>query len=191
MDDSHVAAQSSSPRENETDAELAARFQREALPLLDPLYRGALALTGDRSEAEDLLQETMINAYRQLGSLPESTNLRASLYRALTTAYLSICRAGHHQLAECPTDTTTDRPPPGFMKALVAAHDDLILGFTMIGPETGEVMAAVQMTILAGLPYTRLRDAIQAHPTMAEGLGALFSNVPQPIHGPTTPRLKG
>jgi pyruvate/2-oxoglutarate dehydrogenase complex dihydrolipoamide dehydrogenase (E3) component len=53
------------------------------------------------------------------------------------------------------------------MKALVAAHDDLILGFTMIGPEAGEVMAAVQMTILVGLPYTR----------MAEGLGALFSNV--------------
>jgi pyruvate/2-oxoglutarate dehydrogenase complex dihydrolipoamide dehydrogenase (E3) component len=73
------------------------------------------------------------------------------------------------------------RPPighhPGFMKALLPAHVDLILGFTMIGPEVGEVMAAVQMTILAGLPYTRLRDAILTHPTMSEGLGALFSDV--------------
>ena len=66
----------------------------------------------------------------------------------------------------------------GFMKALVAARDDRILGFTMIGSEAGEVMASVQMAMLAGLPYTDLRDAILAHPTMAEGLGSLFSNVP-------------
>ena len=62
------------------------------------------------------------------------------------------------------------------MKALVGARDDRILGFTMIGPEAGEVMASVQMAMLAGLPYTDLRDAILAHPTMAEGLGSLFSN---------------
>lgn len=66
----------------------------------------------------------------------------------------------------------------GFMKALVAARDDHILGFTMIGSEAGEVMAVVQMAMLAGLPYTDLRDAVLAHPTMAEGLGPLFSNVP-------------
>jgi len=66
----------------------------------------------------------------------------------------------------------------GFMKALVAARDDRILGFTMIGAEAGEVVAVVQMAMLAGLPYTHLRDAILAHPTMAEGLGSLFSNVP-------------
>jgi pyruvate/2-oxoglutarate dehydrogenase complex dihydrolipoamide dehydrogenase (E3) component len=66
----------------------------------------------------------------------------------------------------------------GFMKARVAARDDRILGFTMIGAEAGEAMAVVQMAILAGLPYTNLRDAVLAHPTMAEGLGPLFSNVP-------------
>jgi pyruvate/2-oxoglutarate dehydrogenase complex dihydrolipoamide dehydrogenase (E3) component len=66
----------------------------------------------------------------------------------------------------------------GFMKALVAGRDDRILGFTMIGAEAGEVMAAVQMAIVARLPYTDLRDAVLAHPTMAEGLGPLFSNVP-------------
>jgi pyruvate/2-oxoglutarate dehydrogenase complex dihydrolipoamide dehydrogenase (E3) component len=65
----------------------------------------------------------------------------------------------------------------GFMKALVEADGDRILGFTMIGAEAGEVMAVVQTTMLAGMPYTSLRDAIIAHPTMAEGLGALFSNV--------------
>jgi pyruvate/2-oxoglutarate dehydrogenase complex dihydrolipoamide dehydrogenase (E3) component len=58
------------------------------------------------------------------------------------------------------------------------ASDDRILGFTMIGPEAGEVMAAVQAAMLAELPYPKLRDAVLAHLTMAEGLGALLSNVP-------------
>ncbi len=66
----------------------------------------------------------------------------------------------------------------GFMKALVEADGDRILGFTMLGAEAGEVMAVVQTAMLAGMPYTALRDAIIAHPTMAEGLGDLFSNVP-------------
>jgi pyruvate/2-oxoglutarate dehydrogenase complex dihydrolipoamide dehydrogenase (E3) component len=66
----------------------------------------------------------------------------------------------------------------GFMKALVSARGDDILGFAMIGPEAGEVMAVVQTAMLAGLPYTKLRDAVITHPTMAEGLGSLFENVP-------------
>jgi pyruvate/2-oxoglutarate dehydrogenase complex dihydrolipoamide dehydrogenase (E3) component len=74
------------------------------------------------------------------------------------------------------TETTDETQ--GFMKALVAASDDLILGFTMIGAEAGEVVAVVQTAMLADLPYPKLRDAILAHPTMAEGLGSLFSNVP-------------
>jgi pyruvate/2-oxoglutarate dehydrogenase complex dihydrolipoamide dehydrogenase (E3) component len=66
----------------------------------------------------------------------------------------------------------------GFMKVLVGGSDDRILGFTMIGAEAGEVMTVVQTAMLAGLPYPRLRDAVIAHPTMAEGLGPLLSNVP-------------
>lgn len=66
----------------------------------------------------------------------------------------------------------------GFMKALVDARSDRILGFTMLGPEAGEVVAVVQAAMLAGLPYTGLRDAILAHPTMAEGLNSLFASLP-------------
>jgi pyruvate/2-oxoglutarate dehydrogenase complex dihydrolipoamide dehydrogenase (E3) component len=66
----------------------------------------------------------------------------------------------------------------GFMKVLVSAQDDRILGFTMIGSDAGEVMAVVQTAMVAGMSYSTLRDAILAHPTMAEGLGFLFSNVP-------------
>jgi pyruvate/2-oxoglutarate dehydrogenase complex dihydrolipoamide dehydrogenase (E3) component len=66
----------------------------------------------------------------------------------------------------------------GFLKAVVGQEDDRILGFTMIGAEAGEVMATVQTAMLAGLPYTALRDAILAHPTMTEGLTDLFARVP-------------
>jgi pyruvate/2-oxoglutarate dehydrogenase complex dihydrolipoamide dehydrogenase (E3) component len=66
----------------------------------------------------------------------------------------------------------------GLMKVLVGESDDRILGFTMIGAAAGEVMAVVQTAMLGELPYTRLRDAVLAHPTFAEGLGFLFSNVP-------------
>ena len=66
----------------------------------------------------------------------------------------------------------------GFLKTLVEADGNRILGFTMLGAEAGEVMAVVQTAMVASMPYTGLRDAIIAHPTMAEGLGALFSNIP-------------
>jgi pyruvate/2-oxoglutarate dehydrogenase complex dihydrolipoamide dehydrogenase (E3) component len=76
----------------------------------------------------------------------------------------------------------------GFMRVLVSANDDRILGFTMIGSEAGEVMAVVQTAMLANLPYSTLRDAILAHPTMAEGLGFLFSNVPPLSARQVTPK---
>ena len=70
----------------------------------------------------------------------------------------------------------------GFMKVLVGVKDDRILGFTMMGSEAGEVMAAIQTAMLADLPYTKLRDAVFAHLTVAEGLGPLFESVPpQPL----------
>jgi pyruvate/2-oxoglutarate dehydrogenase complex dihydrolipoamide dehydrogenase (E3) component len=70
----------------------------------------------------------------------------------------------------------------GFMKVLVGEDDDRILGFTMLGSEAGEVMAAVQMAMLAKTPYPIVRDAVIAHLTFAEGLGPLLSNVaPRPM----------
>ena len=74
--------------------------------------------------------------------------------------------------------THTTGETAGFMKVLVEASGNHILSFTMIGTEAGEVMAAVQTAMLGGLPYTVLRDAILAHPTMAEGLNSLFAANP-------------
>ena len=66
----------------------------------------------------------------------------------------------------------------GFLKALIDTESDRILGFTALGVEAGEIIATVQVAMLAGLPYTVLRDAIFTHPTMLEGLIPLFSAVP-------------
>jgi pyruvate/2-oxoglutarate dehydrogenase complex dihydrolipoamide dehydrogenase (E3) component len=66
----------------------------------------------------------------------------------------------------------------GFLKALVELNGDRILGFTAFAVDGGEIMSSVQIAMIAGLPYTALRDAILTHPTLAEGLGALFSSEP-------------
>ncbi|HTV53680.1 MAG TPA: mercuric reductase [Terriglobia bacterium] len=63
----------------------------------------------------------------------------------------------------------------GFVKVLVDAQSDRILGFTALGVEASEMMAAVQTAMLGGLPYTVLRDAIFTHPTVAEGLVFLLA----------------
>jgi hypothetical protein len=66
----------------------------------------------------------------------------------------------------------------GFLKALVAADSDRILGFTPFGVGAGEIMSAVQMAMIAGLPYSALRDAALTHPILVERLIPLFSSVP-------------
>jgi pyruvate/2-oxoglutarate dehydrogenase complex dihydrolipoamide dehydrogenase (E3) component len=66
----------------------------------------------------------------------------------------------------------------GFLKALVGNDSDRILGFAAFAVEAGETMSSVQIAMIAGLPYTALRDAILAHPTLAEGLSPLFASAP-------------
>ena len=66
----------------------------------------------------------------------------------------------------------------GFMKMLIGAQSDRILGFTVFGTEASELIATVQTAMLADMPYTALRDAIFTHPTAAEGLNVLLANVP-------------
>jgi pyruvate/2-oxoglutarate dehydrogenase complex dihydrolipoamide dehydrogenase (E3) component len=66
----------------------------------------------------------------------------------------------------------------GFLKALVEIDSDRILGFTGFAVDSGEIMGSVQIAIIAGLPYTALREAILTHPTLIEGLNFLFATVP-------------
>ena len=69
----------------------------------------------------------------------------------------------------------------GFMKALVAADSDRLLGFTCFGVDGGEIMSAMQLAMVGNLPYTAVRDAILTHPTLAEGLVVLLSSSPQTV----------
>jgi pyruvate/2-oxoglutarate dehydrogenase complex dihydrolipoamide dehydrogenase (E3) component len=66
----------------------------------------------------------------------------------------------------------------GFLKALVEVAGNRILGFTAFAVDAGEIMASVQTAMIAGMPFTALRDAIWAHPTLVEGLSPLFSSAP-------------
>jgi len=63
----------------------------------------------------------------------------------------------------------------GFMKAVVDANTNQILGATILGLEGGEIMAQLQIAMMGQLPYTTLRDAVFAHPTLAESLNNLFT----------------
>jgi len=76
--------------------------------------------------------------------------------------------------------TRTISEPRGFMKMLIAADSDEILGFTVFGAEATELLAAVQTAMVGRLPYTALRSAIYTHPAMAEGLTFLLRNTPVP-----------
>jgi pyruvate/2-oxoglutarate dehydrogenase complex dihydrolipoamide dehydrogenase (E3) component len=66
----------------------------------------------------------------------------------------------------------------GFLKCLVARDSDRLLGFAAFGVSAGEVMGAVEIAMLGKLPYTALREAVLTHPTITEGLVALFSSAP-------------
>ena len=87
-----------------------------------------------------------------------------------------------YRLAKIPMEavlrTRTLSETRGFMKALISTESDQILGFTAFGVSAGEIMASVQIAMIARLPFTALRDAVLTHPTLPEGLVSLFSAVP-------------
>jgi probable pyridine nucleotide-disulfide oxidoreductase len=88
--------------------------------------------------------------------------------RAVTVARLDV--------AAIPRAKTV-RQTSGHWKVLIDRETDEILGASLLGHESGEVLAAVQMAMLGHLPYQQVRDAVITHPTMAEGLNLLFDTV--------------
>ena len=88
--------------------ELTARFERDALPLLDQIYAGALRMTRNPADAQDLVQETYIKAYRAFAGFQEGTNLKAWLYRILTNTYINIYRKAQREPRVNPVDEIHD-----------------------------------------------------------------------------------
>jgi RNA polymerase sigma-70 factor (ECF subfamily) len=80
------------PEAKRAKTELTERFERDALPLLPGMYSAAFRLTRNASDAEDLLQETFLRAYRGFHQFQEGTNLKAWLYRILTNTFINSYR---------------------------------------------------------------------------------------------------
>jgi RNA polymerase sigma-70 factor (ECF subfamily) len=80
------------------------RFAEEALPLLDSLYAAALRMTRNPSDAEDLVQEAMLRAYRSFHQFEPGTNIKAWLFRILTNAYINVYRKRQREPLKIPQD---------------------------------------------------------------------------------------
>ncbi|CAN5631784.1 sigma-70 family RNA polymerase sigma factor [soil metagenome] len=84
------------------------RFQSDALPLLDSLYGAALRMTRNPADAEDLVQETMLRAYRAFDRFEPGTNLKAWLFRILTNAYINTYRKKQREPQKVSQDQIED-----------------------------------------------------------------------------------
>jgi RNA polymerase sigma-70 factor, ECF subfamily len=87
-------------RSQMSDAERSERFEAEVLPQLDRLYSAAMRYTRNPTDAEDLVQETVVKAYRSFHQYRPGTNLRAWLYRVLHTTYISMYRKAQRRPQE-------------------------------------------------------------------------------------------
>ena len=94
------------PATEPDDPKLRERFERDVLPMLPSLYGAAMRLTRNPSDAEDLLQETYLRAYRGFAGFQEGTNLKAWLYRILTNSFINTYRKKQRepQVVEGPND---------------------------------------------------------------------------------------
>ena len=122
-----------------------ATFAEQAMPYMDNLYGAALRMTRNQSDAEDLVQETFLKAYRGFGGFQEGTNLKAWLYRILTNTYINIYRSKKRRPDETDLDEVEDlylyRRLGGLeaARASRSAEDELMDLFT-----DTEVKAAVE-----------------------------------------------
>jgi RNA polymerase sigma-70 factor, ECF subfamily len=113
-----------------------ATFAEQAMPFMDSLYGAALRLTRNPSDAEDLVQETYLKAYRGFGGFQEGTNLRAWLYRILTNTFINTYRAKKRRPDETELDEVEDmylyRKLGGLEAAMAgrSAEDELMDWFT-------------------------------------------------------------
>jgi RNA polymerase sigma-70 factor (ECF subfamily) len=129
-------------RTEDQDRELRERFERDALPILPSLYGAAMRMTRNPSDAEDLIQETFLRAYRGFGGFTEGTNLKAWLYRILTNTFINSYRK-------------RQREP-------VTVLEDEIPDWYLYGTEQSE--ASAETEVLDRMPDADVKEALDALP---------------------------
>jgi RNA polymerase sigma-70 factor (ECF subfamily) len=148
------------------DGPLSAQFESAVIPLLEPLYRQALRMTSNRADAEDLVQETLLNAYAGLRAFEPGTNLKAWLRRIMTNTYISNYRRQKRRPAQHSTGEITDqqlvasaaRTPGGLRsaeeQALEMLPDPYLKAAMMVLPEQFRI--AVYFADIAGYSYKEI-----------------------------------
>ncbi|WIM68992.1 sigma-70 family RNA polymerase sigma factor [Corynebacterium breve] len=121
-----------------------ASFEEQAMPLLDQLYGGALRMTRNPQDAEDLVQETYLKAYNAFGSYKQGTNLKAWMYRIMTNTYINTYRKKKRRPVETSADEMTDS-----QLYTTSSHDS-----------TGLVSAEVEA--LKNIPNQQITDALNS-----------------------------
>ena len=139
-----MANTSSAPAPAEQD--LLDRFDRDVLPLLPSLYGAALRMTRNPADAEDLLQETTLRAYRGFASFQEGTNLKAWLYRILTNSFINTYRKKQRE------PKTVDGPED---------LDEWFL-FDRLGSQS--VAPSAEEDVLANIPDADVKEALESIP---------------------------
>jgi RNA polymerase sigma-70 factor (ECF subfamily) len=151
-----------------TDGDLSARFQSDAIPLREPLYRRAMRMTRNHADAEDLVQDTLVKAYANLGSFKQGTNLRGWLFRIMTNTYINDYRKKRRQPAHYPTGLITEAllatfahhssvdPRSAEEHALNRLGDSTLRAAMCALPE--QYRLAVYYADAEGLPYKEIAD---------------------------------
>src|SRR5215204_3995668 len=123
-------------------------FADQAMELMPSLYAAALRMTRNPSDAEDLVQETYLKAYRGFGGFQEGTNLKAWLYRILTNTYINTYRAKKRRPDETDLDET----------------EDLYLYRRLGGLEAAAAGRSAEDELMDWFTDSEVKDAIEALP---------------------------